>query len=251
MIPVQEVVNRMSSILDAEGSDRYLFDQDYKPAINSAKDWVVALFKRVFSDKSASEEGLRDLIIVRVFQTNKFSRIALDQPSLGDVIWSILSVNPEAVTYPNSTINTPTTDWESLFRDDLAFIESNYSAKRLTFEEWETMSKNIFMQGNPSVLNGFKSYAYLNRANYNSTNYSSVAAEIEISPKLENKLVGIRYLKYPNDVSLITDNLEFPSPVIDIIVQKALNIISYKQGDQTNLYTVTEKDVSILTQLML
>ena len=51
MIAVQTVVDRMKSVLDAEGSDRYLFDQDFKPAINSAIDWLVAVFNAAFSDK--------------------------------------------------------------------------------------------------------------------------------------------------------------------------------------------------------
>lgn len=250
MIPVQEIVDRIASQLDAEGSDRYLFDQDYKPAINSAKDWVVAVFKKVFADKSMSEENLRELVKVKIFQTNKFSRVALDEALLGDNIWSILSVNPEAETYPNSTITTPANDYQSIYRDDLSYIKSNYSAKRLTFEEWENMRDNIFMAGSPSLTNSLKSYSYLSQSDFNSTNYSATAPEIEISPVLENKLVGIRYLKYPNDVSLLSDDLEFPRTLFDMIVSKAANFISIKQGDQTNLYTVTDRDVNYLIQLM-
>lgn len=250
MIPTQNIVNRIASMLDAEGSDRYLFDQDYKPAINSAKDWVVAVFKKVFADKSVSEESLRDLVMVRVFQTNKFSRIGLDTTSLGESIWSILSVNPEAVTYPNNTITPVTNDWDSLYRNDLSYVDSNFSAKRLTVEEWEIMRKNVLMAGNPSISNGFKTYSYLTQGNYDSVNYTAGVPEIEISPKLENKLVGIRYLKYPNDVSLVTDDLEFPESLLDFIVKKAANFMSIKQGDQTNLYTVTQTDVNFLIQLM-
>jgi len=117
MIPVQDIVNRVASMLDAEGSDRYLFDQDYRPAINSAKDWVLAVFKKIFSEKAISEESLRELVVIRVFQTSSFSRIALEQPTLGDEIWSILSVNPKAVTYPNDTILPSTNTYDSFFRN--------------------------------------------------------------------------------------------------------------------------------------
>lgn len=250
MIPVQEIVDRITSILDAEGSDRYLFDQDFKPAINSAKDWVVAVFKKVFADKSMSEENLRELVKVAIYQTNTFSRIALDESVLGDSIWSILSVNPEAVTYPNGNITTPSNDYESLFRPDLTYTKSNYSAKRLTFEEWENMRDNIFMAGSPALTNSLREYSYLSQSNLNSTNYTATAPEIEISPELVNKLVGIRYLKYPNNVSLLSDDLEFPRLLFDMIVNKAANFMSIKQGDQTNLYTVTAKDVNYLIQLM-
>jgi hypothetical protein len=62
MIPVQTIVDRVTSILDAEGSDRYLFDQDFKPAINLTKDWVVAVFNKAFADKKLSEENLKELV---------------------------------------------------------------------------------------------------------------------------------------------------------------------------------------------
>ena len=251
MIPVQDVVNRIASILDAEGSDRYLFDQDYKPAINSSKDWIVAVFKRVFSDKIVSEENLRELVAIRVFQTNKFSRIKIDESVIGDDVWSILSINPEAVTYPNNTILPVANDFDSLYRNDLTYIESDYSAKRLTIEEWENMKKNVFLAGNPTIQNNFKSYSYLNLGDYSSQNYNPGASEIEISPKVENDLVGVRYLKYPKDVVNITDNLEFPRSVFEMIVQKAANFMSFKQGDQTNLYSVTKADINTLTQLMI
>lgn len=251
MIPVQDIVNRIASMLDAEGSDRYLFDQDYKPAINSAKDWVVAVFKRVFADKVVSEENLRELVAIRVFQTSKFSRVKIDEGVIGDEIWSILSVNPEAVTYPNSNILPSADDFDSFYRNDLTYIESDFSAKRLTLEEWESMKNNVFLAGNPTIQNTFKNYGYLNLGDYSSTSYTPGGQEIEISPKVENALVGVRYLKYPKDVTLITDNLEFPRSVFELICQKAANFMSFKQGDQTNLYSVTAKDIQTLTQLMI
>lgn len=251
MIPVQTIVTRMEAALDAEGSDRYLFDQDYRPAINSAKDWVLALFKKVFADKSVSEESLRDLVYIRVFQTSEFSRISIDKATLTHSIWSILSVNPNARTYPNENITPVANPYDSLYRADLTYLESETFAKRLTVEEWENMRTNIFAAGNPSIVNSLKSYGYISPGNYDSSSYSSAGPEIEISPLLKNKLVGIRYLKYPDDVSLISDDLEFPFSLIEMITKKALNFIATKQGDQTNLYGITKEDVSVLTQLML
>jgi hypothetical protein len=250
MIPVSEIVTRVQSILDAEGSDRYLFNQDYRPAINSAKDWVVSVFKAIFADKAVSEESLRDLVVSKVYQTSALSRINLSQGLLGDEIWSILSVNPEAITYPNQNIIPVANPYDSLYRNDLTYLESEYSAKRSTIEEWENSKTNIFQAGNPTVLNGYKTYSYLNTINYASSSYNAGAAEIEISPKLENKLVGVRYLKYPNNVSLLTDNLEFPRSILELMVQKTANFISFKQGDQTNLYAVTKGDINTLIQLM-
>lgn len=248
MISVQSVVDKMKSALDAEGSDRYLFDQDFKPAINHSKDWLIAVFNKAFADRKLSEEVLRELIISRIYQTNSFSRVSINLS--GDSVWSILRVNPEPVVYPESSITQTTNSYESFHRSDLSYIKSNYSAKRLTLEQWEENRNNVFEAGNESLLNSFKSYAYLNASNYNSDSYNASSHEIEVRPEVPNELIGVSYLRYPTDVSVITEDLPFPKNLTELIVQKALNFISFKQGDATNLNSVTSKDISILTQLM-
>lgn len=248
MISVQSIVDKMKSVLDAEGSDRYLFDQDFKPAINHSKDWLVAVFNKAFADRKLSEEDLRELINVRVYQANQFSRVDVNKS--GDSIWTILKVNPEPEVYPNNTLIAIPDAGESIYREDLTYIRSKFSAKRLTLEQWEENVDNVFEAGNERLSNSFKSYAYLNAANYNSSNYNSGSEEIEVRPSVPGQLVAVGYLKYPDNVSLETDSLPFPENLTELIVQKALNLVSFKQGDQTNLYSVTAKDVSSLIQLM-
>jgi hypothetical protein len=251
MISVQSIVTRIESILDAEGSDRYTFEQDYRPAINSSVEWLQAVFNRAFADKKLSEESLRDLIRSVIYQTNAYSRVRLDDPNLGYSIWSILKVNPKPVVYPaNATVNTLPNDYSSAFRADVSYIKSEYSAKRLTTEQWEESNTNIFEAGNTTFLNKFQKFAYLNPQNYTSSSYQTGGAEIEVRPEIPNEFVGVTVLKYPTPVNLITDNVEFPETLLNLVVQKALNFISMKQGDQTNLYAVSTRDVTTLVQLM-
>jgi hypothetical protein len=251
MISTQDIVDKIEATLDAEGSDRYTFENDYKPAINQSVDWLISVFNKAFADKKLTEENLQDLIRTVVYQSNSFSRIKLDAQSMNASVWSILKVNPEPTVYPlNAAINTLPNDYDSEFRDDVSYIKSIYSAKRMTTEQWEDMGKNIFQAGNNTLLNDFKQYAYLNYANYSSTSYEVDAPEIEISPDASNQFVGITFLKYPTQIDLITDSIEFPKTISNLIVQKSLNIISIKQGDQTNLYGITSKDIQVLVQLM-
>ena len=250
MINAQSVVDRMESVLDAEGSERYLFEQDYKPAINSSIDWLVAVFNSAFSQKKLSEENLSELVKTTIWQANAYSRINLDETSLGYKIWSILAVIPEPVVMPLLTPPQLVSPEKSVFRADLSFIDSYYSAKRLTIDEWNENRKNIFSSGNETILNGLKSYAYLGHGNYGSTNYNAGGSEIQIRPSVANNFVAITVLKNPNKITLITDNIEFPETIMDLLFQKALNFISYKQGDQTNLFSVTAQDVSTLIKLM-
>ena len=251
MISAQSVVDRMKSVLDAEGSDRYLFEQDFKPAINSAIDWLVAVFNSAFSDKKLSEEDLRELVKVTIWQSNNYSRIHFNETLLGYKIWSILAVIPEPVVIPLTTPPQLVSPDKSVFRGDLSFVDSYYSAKRLTIEEWNENRQNVFASGNESLLNGLKTYSYLGHANYGSSTYNAGGEEIQIRPSVAGNFVAVTLLKNPSKVSLITDNVEFPETIMDLLFQKALNFIAYKQGDQTNLYSVTSQDVNTLVKLMI
>lgn len=251
MIAVTTLIDRMNFLLDAEGSDRYLFDQDFKPAINSSIEWLVAVFNSAFSNNKLSEESLRELVKSKVYQTNSFSRVFLDSSTLGHEVWSILNVIPEPELHPSgSSITAVSNPEDSLYRGDLSFIKSEFSAKRLSSEEWHINQDNLFVAGNNRTTKSFKkNYAYTNFISNNSTSYSS-GSEIEIRPEVSNSFVVIKYVKYPTSVGASSDSVEFPSSITDLLVQKALNFISYKQGDGTNLYGVTEKDVARLIQMM-
>jgi len=249
MISIQTVIERLESVLDAESSDRYTFVRDYKPAINSAIEWLQAVFNKAFADKKLSEEDLKELIKVVVFQTSQFSRINLDQ--IDDSIWSLMRINPEPVLYPaNPTITTSSSPETSLWRPDLSYVKSKYSCKLLSLEQWEDNVDNIFEAGNERLLNSFKSYAYLNFASYASSAYNVPNPEIEIRPEVINEFVAVTYLKYPTLITSETDNIEFPKSLTNLVWEKAANFISYKQGDQTNLYTVTDRDINILVGQM-
>ena len=250
MINAQTIVDRMKSVLDAEGSDRYLFEQDFKPAINSAMDWLVAVFNSAFSDKKLSEEDLRELVRTSIWQANSFSRINLNETALGYNIWTILGIFVKPTVYPPLAPPALLTPETSVFRADLSYIDSDYDAGRLTIEQWNGNKKNIFAAGNEIMQTELKSYGYLGHGDYSSSAYNAGGAEIQIRPSIAEEFVAITVLKNPEKVNAITDNIEFPETIIDLLFQKSLNFISYKQGDNTNLYTVTAQDVSTLVKLM-
>jgi hypothetical protein len=109
---------------------------------------------------------------------------------------------------------------------------------------------NVFAAGNQKLLNDLKSYAYLNFSSYQAGSYNAGGPEIEIRPEIPNEFVGVTYLKYPTPVASEQDNIEFPESLTNLVVLKAGNFISFKQGDQTNLYSVTDRDVRDLVKLM-
>lgn len=250
MIQAQTIVDRTLSILDAEGSDRYLFDQDFKPAINSAVEWLVAVFNSAFAQNKLSEEDLRELIKYKVFQANNFSRVRFDSTVVGEELWTILAVLNEITVYPNNTPPPlPGDGTQSVYHPGYTFVSSEEAAARLSIQEWNENKKNIFKAGNTTMTNKFKKYAYLNFADYSSTSYTETG-ELEIRPDVSGKFVAISYLKYPTPITDISDSIEFPETITDLLVQKTANYISFKQGDGTNLYSVTDNDVNRLVTFM-
>ncbi len=251
MIQVQSVIERINSALDAEGSDRYLFEQDLKPAINYSVEFLSAVVNKAFDEKKLSGENFRELIFVRIFQASQFSRIAFNQPNFTDKVWTVMRVNPLATVYPSTAPALLSNPEDSAFMDGLSYVDSEQSARRLTLEEWDENKKNVFEAGNNILTGSLVSYAYLTDANYGSTSYSTPGSEIEVRPSAAGQFVGVTYLKYPSPITQQTDSIEFPDTMINLIVQKALNFIAFKQGDQTNLYNVTTKDIADLVQLMM
>lgn len=252
-ILVSTIVNQTAADLDAEGSDRYLFDQDYLPAINSAIDTVVSLFNAAFAADKLSPEQLRELTKVRIWQASMYSRVSYNETDTGDSLWTVVAVYPKPTTNKLASSGSSSSPSTSKFRGDISFIKSDNSAKRLTLEEWNENRLNVFMPGNDLLSNtALIEYAYLDFADYSSTSYTgnNNLPEIQIRPEIPNQLVAISYIKTPNRISTIGDSVEFPPSLTRLIVDITLNYISYKQGDQTTLFAVSEQNVNKLINLM-
>ena len=78
-IQAQTIIDRCTALLDAEGTDHYKFDKDFKPAINNTQIWLVNLYNRLFGEKRVSEESLMELIVIRVFKVSKYSRLSFSK----------------------------------------------------------------------------------------------------------------------------------------------------------------------------
>lgn len=250
MIQVQDLVDLMKFELDAEGSDRYLFDQDFKPAINSAMNWLVSVFNTAFEQNKVSGENLRDLLKTRIWVANNFSRIKFDESVVNEKLWTIMAVMPEPVVYPTQTPPTLVNDYTSIFMPDTAFVKSDYSAGKLTVEKFNENKNNVFEPGNELLQNGLKTYAYLTDVDYSTDTTYLQDKEITIRPDVSGEFVAITYLKVPNNIATVNDSIEFPETLTTLIVQKSLNFISIKQGDNTTLFQVTQNDVNTLVQIM-
>lgn len=251
MIPASTIHNRILSRLDAEGSDRYTFNQDTKYAINGAMELLVTMFNQAFGENKLTPENLRELNKTKVWQASSLSRVAFDEAAVGHGLWSIIAVYPKIETSKKTSISSNKESY-SRFMPDVTLVRSGKAAKRLTQEEWNENEDNAFMPGNDLLKGTLQEYAYLDFSDYSSTAFPGGAdkAEITIRPSIPNQLVAIAYLKYPNQVSSINDNIEFPKSLTELIVELALSKIAEKQNDGTNLASTSQQNINTLVSLI-
>lgn len=249
-IAVVDIIRRIESALDAEGFERYQFEEDFRPAINYAKDWLVSAFNRIFAENKRTEEVLRELVRARVFITSEFSRVAINPSHTLDELWSILGVYPKIEYHGTLRSINPGTRGISLHCPNASYIRSYKSAKRLTLEQININRRNPFVVGNEvDICEETMEYAYTAFCDYNGGYSTTPDWELEIFPSVVNEPVAIVYIAYPEEIVNETDVLPFPESLTNLVVNKSLDWIAYKQGDGTNLKGVTAEDLNVLIKL--
>lgn len=258
MITYTELKEVMAANLDAEGSDRYLDVQDYVPAMNSAISRAMTAVGWAMANRKGSEEALRDLTYVRIFQTNSEGGVAISSlvPALGHSIWNVLGVYAQPETVPSNASPTAQQDNVSLYRPDVAWSGSGSPVERVTLEEVPVLRNNAFLSGNEVLASAPKrrTFAYYIVGNASSNNYDSGIGEIRVLPKsvTSNSLVAISYLSQPTELdanNYPNATIEFPQSMKRTLANWALQYISWKQGDGTNLQMNAMKDAQELFQL--
>lgn len=252
MIQAQDLRNQLAFALDAEGSDHYRDVEDYLPAMNAAVKWLTNVINSALGRDKLGEEFFRDLTYSGVFRTDDCSRVSLNV--FPNDVWSVLSVFVEPTTRDIAGQVPPviTEDTDSYFMNNLLHKGSYKSCKRLSIEEWATSRPNPFEDGydGDQICDDLKQYAYLNPINYENTNSGTTANEIEVRPAIINDNITIFWVKKPATLVDITDQIEFPESVFQLLFNKALNYISYKQGDQTTIHSVTDRDIALLLNVI-
>lgn len=249
MIQVQTIIDRCNALLDSEGSDRYTWEQDFQYAIPAAVDHVISIYNKVYSRNKLSEEALRELTYVKVFQASAYSRIAFDATDIGHKIWTIFAVYPKCTTTPSFTVSLIPV--ESAYLSNYSFLDSDFSAKRITGEQWAMRNRNKFIAGSSLMTcDELKEYAYLNPADYTGGyNLTNDKFEITISPSVAGEAVAVRYAKYPTVPTATTSNIELPSELLNLIVDLTMRFIGVKQGEYKT-YEVTNAEINQLVNLM-
>jgi hypothetical protein len=248
MILAQDLRDQLAFALDAEGSDHYRDDLDYIPAINAAVKWLTNIVNAAYGQDKLSEEFFRDLAYSGVFLTSDTSRVSLN--IFPSEVWTILSVLAKPKTKAAAGVPVPATpdSTRSYYLPNRIHLSSSDACKRLNVEEWSLTSENPFEAGyqGAQLCPALRLYAYLSPYNYNGTSNTNKMAEIEVRPTEVNKELTIVWAKKPSVITSLTQSIEYPNSVFQLLFDKALNYIAYKQGDQTTLYSVSSADIQQL-----
>lgn len=258
MILVQDIVNQCNALLDAEGSGRYSWDRDFKFAITSASQYVISIFNAAFAKNKLSEESLKELTYMKVWQTSLFSRFAFDSSVVGHSMWTILAIHPKISVIANNVTIFPVGSYplslatkESVYMPTLSFKDSNFSCKRLTSEEWTQRNTNPFVAGSPLIsCADLREYGFIDWSNYTG-GYSLThdKAEIEISPDVAGELVAMRYLALPISPTVITDSLSYPDSLTNLITQLTMKFIGQKESG-VSTFQISDQEIQQLAQIL-
>jgi len=245
----QDMANQIRFALDAEGADHYDDALDIIPAINASVKWLVNVINIALGEKKIGEEILQDLTTAGVFQTSKDSRVSFSV--FPDPVWTILAIYPLPTTETTGMAFTPVVDPKnSAYRNDLYHVSSDNDCKRLTVEEWSSNRGNPFEAGyeGSAICDELKEYAYLAPINYSPNGTGIIDRELEVRPALNQQLTTIIWAKAPTPITSLAQDIEFPQTAFQVLFNKALQYIAYKQGDGTSLHSITSQDIQLLIQ---
>jgi len=258
-IPYASLAFDIRAALDAEGSDYYRDDLDLVPAINDAQQYLMSIILPKFGSKKFSAESMRGLVKTRIFQPSIYSRIYVD--SAIDT-WGLISVyvNPVIAippapfsTFIPQTVPTPDT---SIMLPNYIYVSGGKSAQRLTSQEWTSNAGNPFLGGyvpRPNETPALNlNYGYLSHIDNESAINAAIPYEITIRPYITSTTpVAITFASLPTPLTGTGagQNLDWNSQFNLLLKMAALKFLSIKQGDKTDLYDISEKDVDALVML--
>lgn len=240
----------MAAQLDAEGSDHYTFEEDYLPSLLQSQEYILSLVQSNYGTRRFSERALSLLLFTKVYQTNAYGRIHIDDDQLTirqyGPLWDVVAMyaEPEII---GSTAIFPASAQASFLRDDVAFAGSEHPCKRMTIEQVAELKRNTFSPGNPAFAgSSLRQYYFCNLGFMRSSiAYPTQGWEYEIGPRqlTSKKFIAVSWLKQPFRPVSITDTMDFPPSMMNLIVAKALSFISVKQGNGTTQFGVSDKEV--------
>lgn len=268
MINTLELWKAMLAQLGAEGTRRYTAGRDGIYAINGAMKRFEALATPLLAQRKGSEESLSEIQETRIFQTNTFGGLSLDSiwssPSaqITYQVWTVVALYYKPLCSQPFTPGVPSSPGPILpgvktyIRNDLVYQPGGVDelpVQRMTAEQVAVANRNRFMAGNERTAATRPKIGYYIMGNRSDNDFAlSGGREVVFTPRSlfvpTPRYIAMSYLRTPDAITTIDDvtNIPYPSSLFVVLRDLALNEISVKMGDGTNLYTVTEREIGRL-----
>jgi hypothetical protein len=236
MILASDLVADLQFLVDDENSDRYDFDNDYKPAINGAVRYIMSAFDKAFERGSLSPTIFNELLYGQVTAVTTLPlvdavKVAITNPLINsETLWRLVGVDPTPVVSGSDYV-----------------MAGARLAKFVPFIESGDMNDDPFEPGYSSVATDVKGYSY---THINTITPDATPAQyLVVRPKPPGS-VGIIHLRTPTKVVLTSTEFEFPPVLYQPVLMKAYQYMMIQAGKQPiQNIQISDKDVQELVAI--
>ena len=233
MITASSLFADIRARLDDDNSGRYDVANDLVPAVNASIDFWVNVLNSGFESKRIVHESLADLIQAKKYTAVVYGTTAAVPLPDGEDIWTIFGVDIDAVEEGNK------------------WIGKGRKAHRVSIAEWSWETGNPFALGSSQPqVDDFRHPIYIGIGNYMADGNKGILIR-PASLLNANKDVLLWYLTNPTKIVDGASEVEFPQSMYSLILNKAVNYISFQHGGQSPYYQFTAQEVNQLATVLM
>lgn len=203
--------------------------------------YITGLFERAYESRRITAEAFTDLLRVKTYALiSQGDSVSIDVSGEVNSMWAIVGLDPLVANTgnPNYTYTDTQYKW----------------AKKLSIDEWGENIGNPFKAGS-SVLKaiGLTDFGYIMA--WGSQHDDDPAKRILLLRPASmftdaGDRIALWYLNYPTTVTDLSDTLEFPLKLTNLLVQQTLKYLSTQQGARQSLYQITDKEMAEFIQIL-
>jgi len=226
----------LSEKLDDERSQRYLV-ANRLGGINSAISRMQSAVTYKLANRKGSEEIIRDMSKIGVWQTDTAGSFIIDDTALGKNVSNIVAIYPEAGLVQDRPV-TPASDGRFLVT--AVWNGVGKAAKRVTAEEVPIIRDNALKEGNEVLAASptRRKWAYYLNDGRAWLLPRSIAGRT---------FVAMVHIERFVPMTGITSTVDLPEYMTELLASWALEYISWKQGaGPDTLKTLASKDAAMM-----
>ena len=221
MITYAELNVPISAGLDTENQTQRYLVRNRIDAINSAISRCQSAGSFALANNKGSEELLRDMTTIAIYQTNAFGALVLDDPAMPWTVANVVAVYTNPDLQVPGTVN-PLPDATSQYRADLAWAGAGDPVVRYTLEQVPNVKNNASMRGNEvlAAIPGRISHGYYENA-----------GRVWVLPKSQmgRKIVAVAQIEKFAPMVDENSTVNLPNYMTQILSSWALEYLTWKQ----------------------